>query len=336
MVATVGLTIKQIICFTLLYHVPSCAVRVGSRDNLDALMVQYGQPNRPVGSWRAEASPRKHVNSGQYVPLPLLDKPSSRTINKHHKSDGHFETQDAVTKDIGTNHSNMETMTDAATTVTDKPTTETASPTTEKTKNVTCNNDDLPLCNLTSHVIYHDYPYMFEVPGQGLVDRIVSIFQITHFRGACVIDPFLGVQIDPQTTVPISVEIEIDCYSPDTRVAFQPSVNLSDTVAFAFLVPINCSLYWNDLSIFGQHINFLVWEPLGWQDEFIDGQPEYFYDCVHDIGNNTDHIEEIRPPILGLQNLTSFILHNGVRPQTPSPVFTKYMWPNLAEVVFSG
>ena len=415
MVANAGITVTHIICFALLYHVPTSAARVGSRNNLDALMVQYRQPKGPVGPSRVKGSSQEIVDIRIYGRLPLPIEPSfpSRTTNN-----GHLEHQDAILDGTGISQGKIEK--DGAATVTDKPNTKTGTLTTEKMKpttetvtattgivtaatetakpttqrdisttgtdpstaetyipstvtdipttgtytatteadiqstelytastgtdtpttethrNVTCSNNGLPLCNLTSHGIYHDYPFMYEVLGHGLVDRILSNFRIPQFHGACIIDPFLGIQIDPKATVPISVEIEIDCHSPDTRVAFQPSVNLSDTVAFAFLVPINCSLYWNDLSIFGQHINFLVWEPLGWRDEFIDGRPENFYDCVHHVGNNIAQPEEFRPPILGLQNLISFILHNGVRPQTPSPVFTKYMWPNLAEVVFSG
>ena len=211
-----------------------------------------------------------------------------------------------------------------------------AIPITDRHRGGACGNEDLPVCNLISHDIYGDYPYMFESAGHGLVDRVVPVFKISQLHGACVIDPFSGVDIDHQATTPISVEVEIHCQSPKTRVAFRPSINLNNTAAFAFLVSKNCSLYWNDLSIFGQHINFLVWMPSGWRDEFVDGHPEYFYDCVHDVVNNTDGGKEIRPPIPGLQNLVSIIMHYGKRPQTPSPVFTRYLWPNMAEGVLSG
>ena len=209
-------------------------------------------------------------------------------------------------------------------------------PATDRDRGNACNNEGLPLCDLTSHDIYPDYPYMFEVLGQGLVDRIVPVFKVAQFHGACVIDPFLGVDIDQQTTTPISVEIEIHCHSPNTRVAFRPSVNLSDTTAFTKLTTVNCSMYWNDLSLFGQHSHFLEWESSGWWDEFIEGLPEHFYDCIHSLGINTDDVKEIHPSISGLQTLVSLSMHCDENPQTPSPVFTRYRWPNLAEAVFNG
>ena len=200
--------------------------------------------------------------------------------------------------------------------------------------------EEIPTCTFTYNS-NNNYPYMFESPDYGIVERQVHIFNVEDVYRACLIDPFHGVDISPDDTRPVSIDIVVDCQSQNTRLAFRPSVNFSESSVIAKLMLRNCILYWKDISLFGQHVFFLNMSVDNWMDEFGNNEPLYYHDCIQteeialDVAekNSSGTENGTNSRILGLQNLISFFDH-GSREVTMSPVFTNHIWSSLGEVRF--
>ena len=138
--------------------------------------------------------------------------------------------------------------------------------------------EEIPTCTFT-YDSNNNYPYMFESPDHGIVERQVHIFNIEDVYRACLIDPFHGVDISPEATKPVSIDIVIGCQSQNTRLAFRPSMNFSESSVIANLMLRNCILYWKDISLFGQHVFFLNLSVDNWMDEFGNNEPLYYHGC---------------------------------------------------------
>ena len=200
--------------------------------------------------------------------------------------------------------------------------------------------EEIPACAFTYNG-NNNYPSMFESPDHGIVERQVHIFNVEDVYRACLIDPFHGIDISPDATRPVSIDIAIDCQSQNTRLAFRPSMNFSESPVIANLMLRNCILYWKDISLFGQHVFFLNLSVDNWMDEFGNNEPLYYHACIQteesivDVAekNSSRRENETYSRILGLQNLISFFDH-GSRQVTMSPVFTNHIWSSLGEVRF--
>ena len=199
-------------------------------------------------------------------------------------------------------------------------------------------NEEPPVCDFTVRIV--DAFLAYDYPGTGALQVADVLFVVKNTRGVCQLDPFPSNLTQYQQKIPFPITVDIQCHSPELRVVFQPSRNVTNVTAFAILSVVNCTMYWKDLSTFGLHINFLIFTSFGLRDEFANGQPEYYHDCIQ---NRTDVLHapngnkgmlpnKIYSPIPGLQNIVS-ISANGI-PRAVDDAFTKHMWPNLGS--FAG
>ena len=261
-------------------------------------------------------------------PPDLPNRPTSNGEGSTHvKANGDYERQYAFTE-----------YSEGAQT-TDVTTLAARDITSDYPQGVSC-TEEIPTCTFTFNS-NNNYPYMFESPDHGFAERQVHVFNVEDVYRACLIDPFLGVDISSEATRPVSIDIVIGCQSQNTRLAFRPSMNFSDSSVIANLMLRNCILYWKDISLFGQHVFFLNLSVDNWMDEFGNNEPLYYHECIQteespvDVGekNYSPTENETYSRILGLQSLISFFDH-GSRHVTMSPVFTKHIWSSLGEVRF--
>ena len=200
-------------------------------------------------------------------------------------------------------------------------------------------NEQPRVCDFIVRIPYDRGTDVLEYVGNGGIDIVYVNFVVNDARGVCKVDPFPPEVTRYQEKIPFQIAVVIQCRSPDLRVVFQPSRNLTNTTAFADLTVNNCIMYWKDLSTFGLNINFLNFESSGWRNEFVNGQPGYYHYCIQ---NHTDIISaqneynnmlpnRIYSPIPGLQNLVS-IQSKGTS-STVDVAFMKHLWPNLAVFV---
>ena len=200
-------------------------------------------------------------------------------------------------------------------------------------------NEQPPLCDFTTRIQYERGADPLEYAENDGIDFVYVNFVVNDECGVCKIDPFPSEVTRYQEKIPFQIVVVIQCRSPELRVVFQPSRNLTNTTAFADLTVNNCIMYWKDLSTFGLNINFVSFESSGWRNEFVNGQPGYYHYCIQ---NHTDIISapneyksmlpnRIYSPIPGLQSLTS--IHSNGTSSTVDVAFMTHLWPSLASFI---
>ena len=202
-----------------------------------------------------------------------------------------------------------------------------------------------PACNV-SHKLTDGYPYTFTTPDHGYVESVYHEITINTQESVCSLDPMSFVSDITNRSTPLSLQFRIQCPAKPTRVVIQPSRNLTSPLVFSYLVVSNCTMYWKDLSRFGQHVDIKVLMLLNWKDEFVDQQPSLFQQCV-ELDDLQEGLEGVAPSISSLARVGSLLISSShecsCSDDTPvfhksasSPVFARNMWPRMAEVAFVG
>ena len=197
-------------------------------------------------------------------------------------------------------------------------------------------NEQPPVCAFTGRIHFEIGAKDLEYAENGGLHVVNLNLVVYNARGVCQIDPLPKGIMLYQQNVPFKIIVIIQCRSPEVRVVFQPSRNLTNTTAFATLMVNNCIMYWKDLSTFGLHMNFLNFKSSGWRNEFVNGEPGYYHYCIQ---NHTNTISAqngyksmlpniIYSPIPGLHNLVS--IDSSGTPSTVDVAFTTHLWPSLA------
>ena len=206
-------------------------------------------------------------------------------------------------------------------------------------------NETPPACNVT-HELDPSHPSIFTIPDHGYVEFVFHKIVINTHESTCSLDPMSFVFDITNRSTPLSVYFRIWCPPKPTRVVIKPSRNLTSPLVFSYLLISNCTMYWKDLSTFGQHVDIRVLNLFNWKDEFVEQQPIFFQQCV-EFDDIPEGMEDIGPSISSLASVgtllvsscheyscsddTSFFNNSVV-----SPVFVRNMWPRMAEVEFVG
>ena len=206
-------------------------------------------------------------------------------------------------------------------------------------------NETPPACNV-SHKLTEAYYHRFTTPGHGHVESVKHVFMINTHDSVCSLDPISFVPDITNRSTPQCLCFSILCPPKPIRIVIRPSRNLTSPLVFAYLHISNCTLYWKDLSTFGQHVDIRTLLLLNWKDEFVEKQPTFFEQCM-EFDDLQEGLDGMAPSISGLANVGTLmvsschqiscsddspIFYNSV----PSPMFAHNMWPRMAEVVFVG
>ena len=193
-----------------------------------------------------------------------------------------------------------------------------------------------PACNV-SHKLAGRHAYSYTVPDHGYVESVYHEITINTQKSICSLDPMLFVTDVINRSTPI---IWIRCAPKPTRVVMGPSRNLTSPLIWAYLIICNCTMYWKDLSTFGQHVDIRVLMLFNWKDEFVVQQPSFFQQCV-EFDDPHEDLEGVAPSISSLARVVSLmvssshectcsddepVFHNSA----PSPVFERNSWPRMA------
>ena len=205
-------------------------------------------------------------------------------------------------------------------------------------------NETPPECNI-SHQLKGGLPYTFKSHDHGYVESVRHELQVNTRGLVCSLDPMKFITDVSNISMPLNLHFKIGCHHA-TRVVIRPTLNLSSPMVFAFIEISNCTMYWKDLSTFGRHVDVRAMLLFNWIDEFVAQQPSVFRQCVQLDGLHQE-VDEVAPSISGLANVASLLVASSptcsCTDDTPvhtssvtSSVFTRHMWPLMAEVKFMG
>ena len=201
-------------------------------------------------------------------------------------------------------------------------------------KDILLCEEDPPSCS-HKYTHYDEFTPIFETVEHGRLTRHVHLFEVDASQSRCSIDPFNNTNPDIKDNVPpVDIHIKIDCVYRSTRIVLRPSMNLTDTSAFGFLSISNCTMYWKDISLFGQSIKTLALELVNSRDEFPDGEDHYFYECV-EFEEIHSRMDVEYPIVRGLGEVGTLIMM-GPFWSSRHPVLLNYSWPVLAEITLEG
>ena len=198
---------------------------------------------------------------------------------------------------------------------------------------VLCEEDPPPCSFKYDH---DDFTPQFETREQGCVNSHKHRFDVDGTQDICSLDPFINVDPNIQKyALTVDMRFEVNCAMRSTRIVLRPSMNLTATHIFSYIFFHKCTVYWKDLSLFGQLIKTLVLKLFDSRDEFTEDKRHFFDKCVvyEDSSNSSEN--GVYPIVRGLRDLGTLAM-TGSLSSGLHPLLLNHSWPALAEVTLHG
>ena len=193
-----------------------------------------------------------------------------------------------------------------------------------------CEEDPPPCSYLYKY--YDDFTPLFETAAHGRVLRHVYTFKVDSSQSLCSIDPFINIEPDIKDHIPtMNMHFEFGCVAQSTRIVLRPSMWLTNSSAFTYLFVNNCTVYWKEISLFGQSITMLVLQLFNSRDEFANGEDHYFYDCVEYKESMNSSEDGAYPIVRGLEEVGTLVMA-GLLSTGYRRLLLNHSWPAMAEI----
>ena len=155
-----------------------------------------------------------------------------------------------------------------------------------------------------------------------------------------MVDPLnaVGNIIDGITDI-VELDLFVSC-SEDTRVILRPEINVTLPNITVVLKIENCTVYWKDIQKLSNYAGIENLILVDWTDEFETNSDGYFNECVNLTRSTWSSLKTLTDSksisyISGLLQVGGLLVTSKML-RTVGPVFTRYQWPRVAELVFRG